>query len=68
MIEKLNDSNRKSVYDFVQYLIDRQIKEFWDQVDSSDPDKEPLTRDELEQLREGDEFISWEEAKSELGL
>jgi hypothetical protein len=49
-------------------LIDRQIKEYWDRIEAEPPDDEPLTNEERKQLREGDEYISWEEAKNEFGL
>lgn len=68
MIDALNDEQRSSVYDFAQYLIDRQIKDFRNEIDSKEPDNNPLTDEEKEQINDGDEFISMEEAKRELGL
>lgn len=42
--------------------------DFWIDIDALAPDKEPLTDEEKEQIRGGDEFVSLEDAKHELEL
>lgn len=51
MIDTLNEKQANTVYDFVQYLIDRQIKDFWNQIDTSPADEEPLTDEERNKSR-----------------
>lgn len=68
VIDSLNEQQTHSVYDFAKYLVDRQMKDFWDQVDASPADKEPLTEEEQEQMKDRDDFTSLEDAKRELEI
>jgi hypothetical protein len=70
LIDQLNEADRKTVLDFMLYLIDRSEKkpEFWKAVDASEPDDIPLNREEKEQLESEEGYITGEDAKREFGL
>lgn len=59
VIQQLSPSDRKTVYDLAQYLRDRHhaaIKA-WRDIDDQEPDPEPLSPEESEQLTDPD-FMS----------
>lgn len=68
LIEKMDEDDKKTVYDFMLFLIEKRRKT-WEEIKAGEPDDEPLTEDELNQLHESDgEYVTWEEAKDKLGL
>lgn len=70
LIEKLGEADKKTVFDFMKYLIDRSEKKpsFWKAIDEAEPDDVPLSQGEKDQLKSDDEYVSWEQAKHELEL
>lgn len=69
LIDHLNERDQNTAYDFLRYLIDRsENNKGWDEISRLEPDNEPLSDDELRQLKASTEFVSGEEAKREFGL
>ncbi|WP_232699185.1 hypothetical protein [Brevibacillus daliensis] len=70
LIDKLGETDKKTVFDFMKYLIDRSQKKpsSWSAIDAAEPDDIPLSQEENDQLNNNDEYISWEKAKHELGI
>lgn len=66
LIERLDHEDKKTVYDFIQFLNERsKNEESWQKIDELAPDQEPLTNEELEQLKSKEGFIAGEDAKNE---
>lgn len=69
LIDKLQEKDQKTVFDFVQFLVERSEKPAgWAAIDNADPDDEPLTEEELRQLNSEEGYLTGEEAKREFGL
>jgi hypothetical protein len=70
LVERLPEDDQKSVYDFMQYLLNRSTekKNGWDKIDQADPDDEPLSEEELRQLNSDAGYVTGEDAKREFGL
>lgn len=70
LVERLQEHDQKTVYDFLQYLIERSERKptGWAEIDKTKPDEEPLTEEELRQLKSDDGYVTGEEAKHEFGL
>ncbi|MEL7657900.1 MAG: hypothetical protein AAGU75_18560 [Bacillota bacterium] len=70
LVERLPEEDQKTVFDFMQYLLNRstQKEEGWEQINQADPDDEPLTEEELRQLNSDDGYVTGEDAKREFGL
>ncbi len=71
LFEHLSQEDKKTAFDFMQFLIERSKKErlkSWEEIDQSENDIEPLTKEEIEQLNSDEGYISGEEAKREYGL
>jgi len=70
LIERLPENDKKTVFDFLQYLLNRStIKpDGWETIDQADPDDESLTEEELRQLNSDAGYVTGEEAKREFGL
>ena len=70
LVERLPEDDQKTVFDFMQYLLNRSTKkpDGWEQIDQTDPDDEPLTEEELRQLNSDAGYVTGEEAKREFGL
>lgn len=70
LVERLQEHDQKTVYDFLQYLIERSEKKpsGWAEIDKAKPDDEPLTKEELRQLNSDSGYVTGEEAKREFGL
>lgn len=70
LVERLLEDDQKTVFDFMQYLLNRSTKtpDGWEQIDQADPDDEPLSEEELRQLNSDAGYVTGEEAKLEFGL
>ena len=69
LIDHLNEADRKTAYDFLRYLINRsENNKDWDEINRLEPDHEPLSDEELRQLKASSGFVSGEEAKREFKL
>jgi len=70
LVERLPEDDQKTVFDFMQYLLNRSTKkpDGWEKIDLADPDDEPLTEEELRQLNSDAGYVTGEEAKREFGL
>ena len=70
LIERLQEPDQKTVFDFLQFLIERSERKLlsWEEIDRQEPDDEPLSEEELRQLKSDAGYVSGEEAKREFGL
>lgn len=70
LIERLQEPDQKTAFDFLQYLIERSERKplSWEEIDRQEPDDEPLTEEELRQLKSDGGYVSGEDAKREFGL
>ncbi len=70
LVERLPEDDQKTVFDFMQYILNRSTKKSdgWKTIDQLDPDDEPLTEEELRQLNSDAGYVTGEEAKREFGL
>jgi hypothetical protein len=66
LVDRLREQDKKSAYDFLRYLIDRQKDPYYE-INQREPDDVPMNEEELEQFRD-EEFVSWEEAKRDLKI
>jgi len=55
---------------FLQFLIERSERKppEWDEIDRQEPDDEPLSEEELRQLKSDAGYVSGEDAKRAFGL
>ncbi|GIM46683.1 hypothetical protein DNHGIG_22320 [Collibacillus ludicampi] len=68
LFNQLPEQDKKSLLDYMEYLVARAAKKAWDDIPEVD---EPLTDEEkakLARAKEDDESISLEDLKSELNL
>lgn len=66
LVDRLRDEDKKTAYDFLRYLIDRQ-RDPYDDIDRLEPDNVPLSSGEREQFDDKDDrTISLEDIKREL--
>ncbi|PHD59070.1 hypothetical protein COF61_22420 [Bacillus toyonensis] len=70
LVDHLDQQDEKAAFDFLEFLVQRsKIKsENWEQIDMADPDHEPLSTQELEQLHSEEGYVSGEDGKREFGL
>lgn len=68
IIEKLPESANKSAYDYLKYLSISHSRPDWDEIMKMEPDEDPLNDEEQRQIESKAEFLSWEDAMSELNL
>lgn len=71
MVESLNNEDKKAAFDFMEFLIERsrnQKPKYWKNIDESESDNEPLTKEEMKQLESEEGYIIGEDAKREYGL
>jgi CO dehydrogenase/acetyl-CoA synthase beta subunit len=61
VIAELSPSDRQTVYDLAQFLRARhqQVVQAWRDLDAQEPDREPVSLEEAEQLRDP-EFVEWD--------
>lgn len=70
LIDRLDRQDEKAAFDFLEFLVQRSKKkpESWEKIDKAEPEQEPLSKQELEQLNSDEGYISGEDAKIEFGL
>ena len=70
LVERLPEDDQKTVFDFMQYILNRSTKkpDGWGTIGQLDPDDEPLTEEELRQLNSDAGYVTGKEAKREFGL
>lgn len=70
LIERLREPDQKIAFDFLQFLIERSERKSlsWEEIDQQEPDDEPLSEEELRQLKSDAGYVSGEGAKREFGL
>lgn len=66
LFERLPTGDQKTVIDLMEYLVQRART--WDEIDALEPDYEPITVEEQEQLSDSGGYLPWEDVKRELGL
>lgn len=67
-VDKLNTDEQKSVFDFVQFLIERrdrnnEVAKFYENVQEVD---EPYSEEELRQMKENTGWVDWEVLERDL--
>jgi hypothetical protein len=68
LVDRLSEQDKKSAYDFLRYLIDRQQNPYY-HIDQLEPDDVPFNQEEQEQFdSEDEETVSLEDLKRELKL
>ena len=68
LVERLQEQDQRTAFDFLEYLIKRADRAGWSKIDKAKPDDEPLTKEELCQLNSDAGYVTGEEAKREFGL
>jgi hypothetical protein len=70
LIDRLDLQDQKAAFDFLEFLVQRSKRNSkdWEKIDMADPDQEPLSEQELEQLNSKEGYVSGEDAKREFGL
>ena len=70
LIDRLDQQDQKAAFDFLEFLVQRSKRKSkdWEKIDMADPDHEPLSEQELEQLNSKEGYVSGEDAKLEFGL
>lgn len=68
LFETLPISAQQSAYDFMKFLSIRNIRPDWDEIMKLDSVDEPLSVEEIQQLEESSDFMSWEDSMNELDL
>lgn len=70
LVDRLDRQDEKAAFDFLEFLVQRSKKkpEGWEKIDKAEPDHEPLSKQELEQLNSNEGYISGEDAKRKFGL
>ncbi|MFT4139820.1 MAG: hypothetical protein QM671_12570 [Bacillus sp. (in: firmicutes)] len=70
LIDRLDRQDEKAAFDFLEFLVQRSKKKpnDWEKIDIANPDYEPLSTQELEQLNNEEGYVSGEDAKREFGL
>ncbi|HDR4948822.1 TPA: hypothetical protein QCR51_005438 [Bacillus cereus] len=70
LIDRLDRQDEKAAFDFLEFLVQRSKKKpnDWEKIDMADPDYEPLSTQEIEQLNSEEGYVSGEDAKREFGL
>lgn len=66
LIDRLDEKNQRTAYDFLRYLIDRQKDPYYE-INQREPDDIPMSQEELEQFNDND-FVPWEEVKRGLKI
>ncbi|MEK4677584.1 MULTISPECIES: hypothetical protein [Bacillus] len=70
LIDRLNRQDEKAAFDFLEFLVQRSKKKpnDWKKIDIANPDHEPLSTQEVDQLNSDEGYVSGEDAKREFGL
>lgn len=70
LIDSLNSEDRKTAFDFIQYLSERSKKKppSWQEIDDLESVDEPLSDEELKQMRSDEGYLSGDAVKREFGL
>lgn len=70
LVDRLDKQDQKAAFDFLDFLVERSRKkpDAWEKFDKVEPDNEPLSKQELEQLNSEEGYVSGEDGKREFGL
>ncbi|CUA80541.1 hypothetical protein [Anoxybacillus suryakundensis] len=70
MIEQLSESDQKSAYEFLLYLLQRSKKDhkWWDEMEEVSEEEALLTEEENRQLQGDEGYMTGGDAKREFGL
>ena len=69
LIDRLDREDEKAAFDFLEFLVQRSKKkpQDWKKIDKAEPDHDPLSSQELEQLNSEEGYVSGEDGR-EFGL
>ncbi|CAM3677570.1 hypothetical protein EDM52_23195 [Brevibacillus invocatus] len=68
LFELLPEDAKQSAFDYLQFLSIRHTRPDWKEIDKMEPDAEPLTEEELRQMKSDAGYVTGEDAKREFGL
>lgn len=69
MIDYLNEEELSSAYEYLYFLLQRPKKRLsWDEISKLTPDREGLSKEEEQQLKNSEEYIAMEKATEEYEL
>ncbi|MED0675268.1 hypothetical protein ABEV55_14700 [Aneurinibacillus thermoaerophilus] len=68
LFELLPEDAKQSAFDYLQFLSIRYTRPNWTEIDKMEPDTEPLTEEEIRQMKSDAGYVTGEEAKREFGL
>lgn len=68
LVKLLPEHAKQSAYDYLQFLAIRHTRPDWSEIDKIKPDDEPLTDEELRQMKSDAGYVTGKEAKREFGL
>ncbi|MHB8073159.1 hypothetical protein [Desulfosporosinus fructosivorans] len=68
LVNILPEETKQSAYDYLKFLTISHPRPDWDEIEQMEPDAIPLSKEEAWQLKNRDEFVSWEDAMHELDL
>ncbi|MFY0545672.1 hypothetical protein [Brevibacillus sp. H7] len=68
LFELLPEDARQSAFDYLQFLFTRHTRPDWQEIEKMEPDAEPLTEEELRQMKSDAGYVTGEDAKREFGL
>lgn len=59
LIERLQEPDQKTAFDFLQYLIERSERKpmSWEEINRQGPDDKPLTAEEIRQLKSNAGYV-----------
>lgn len=66
LFNQLEEQDKNSTIDFMEYLASRQTKQLQDFYENLPEVDEPFSEEELQQMKDT-EFVTWEEACEDLG-
>lgn len=68
LFDLLPEEAMQSAFDYLQFLSIRHTRPDWKEIDKLEPDTEPLTEEEIRQMKSDAGYITGEEAKNAFGL
>ncbi|TCP62155.1 hypothetical protein [Baia soyae] len=71
LFDLLPENAQQSIFDYAQFLSARYPRHpspSWEEIDKMEPDDEPLSEEEIRQLKSKAGYVTGEEAKREFGL
>jgi len=68
LVNILPEETKQSAYDYLRFLAIGHSRPDWNEIIKMAPDDIPLSDEEIKQLKNKTDFVSWEDAMNELNL